>query len=265
MSQQINLFNPLFRKKGFSFTSATAMLCGVAVVAACAASVAVYQRLELNGATARSQAVEQAVKDTTARFDKLTADVAQQKPNAELEAEVAKTELQLKGRQEIMETLKSGTIGNTDGFSEFMRAFSRQSVNGLWMTGFDLARGGNEIAIQGRTLTADLVATYINQLNREKSLQGMQFSALRIRQPAADPADATKGAADSKGDAPVQVQKEAKGAPSGYLEFTVSTGVIADDAAQPGKPAQARGLLPAVSEQNANDGGRPAVRREAAR
>ena len=229
MSQQINLYNPIFRKKGFSYTSATAMLYGVGIAIALAALVAVYEGYELRGVQAQAQAIDQAYKDATASQEKLTAEVTKRKPNTQLEAEVTALDTRLKGHQEIIETLKSGAIGNTDGFSDYMRAFSRQNINGMWLTGFDIALGGNELAIQGRTLSADLVASYLKQLNQEKALQGRQFAALRISQPQPDAAALLK--ADQKADktAPDQkASKEQKSATPRYLEFTISTMNLAD-------------------------------------
>ena len=37
MSQQVNLFNPIFRPKAFSFTSAKAMLYAMGIAATCLA------------------------------------------------------------------------------------------------------------------------------------------------------------------------------------------------------------------------------------
>jgi len=225
VSQQINLFNPIFRKKGFSYTSATAMLYGIGIAIALVALLAVFEEYQLREVRNQAQAVEQTYKDASARFEKLNVEQAARKPNAQLEAEVARLETQLKSRQEVIVTLKDGAVGDTSGFSKYMRAFSRQSINGLWLTGFDIALAGNELAIQGRTLSPDLVASYLRQLNQEPALQGRQFAALRISQP---PPDTTQPKAvpgptpdqDAKGQ---KDGKERKGLAPRYLEFSISS------------------------------------------
>ena len=221
MSQQINLFNPLFRKKSFSPTSATAMLCvaGVAVVAA--VLVAVYQEHQLREVQARAQAIAQAHKEATANHDKLMVEVAKQKPNAQLEAEIAALETQLSDRQDVIATLKSGAVGSSEGFSDYMRAFSRQSISGLWLTGFDIALAGNALALQGRTLSAENVASYLKRLNQEKTMQGRQFAAMRISQPPPQPAVPANPAERT-------AAKERKPSPPRYLEFMISTLDIPD-------------------------------------
>ena len=231
MTQQINLFNPLFRKKSFSLMSATALLCAVGVAVTAAVLVAVYQEHQLREMQARAQTIEQAHRDATANHDKLIVEVAKQKPNAQLDAEVSAFETQLSDRQEVIATLKSGAVGSTDGFSDYMRAFSRQSISGLWLTGFDIAQAGNALALQGRTLSAEHVASYLKRLNQEKSMQGRQFAAMRISQPppqlaaAANPAERNE-AKERKPSLPEA--KEHKPAPPRYLEFMISTLDIPD-------------------------------------
>ena len=123
MSQQVNLFNPIFRPQGFSFVSAKSMACAMGIVAACLAAAAVFEDYSLREVSARARAADAVHKETAARLSRLTSEVMQQKPNAQIEADVAALEAQLKGRQEIVETLRSGAVGNTAGFSEYMRAF----------------------------------------------------------------------------------------------------------------------------------------------
>jgi Fimbrial assembly protein (PilN) len=254
MSQQINLFNPIFRKRGFSYTSATAMLYGIGIVLALAALGAVYEDYQLRALQTQAQADDQAYRETTALHDKLAGELqTQQKPNAAIEAELAELDARLQGRQEIIDTLKSGAVGNSDGFSDYMRAFSRQSINGLWLTGFDIA--GNELALQGRTLSADLVASYLKQLNREKVLQGRRFAAMRISQPPPEPAQ--KAGQDAK---------EQKPAPPRFLEFSISTLALPEDpklAAQP-TPGQTP-LLGAIDANVVLDAAKAVAKQEAAR
>jgi hypothetical protein len=237
MTQQINLFNPAFRKQEFSFTSSTAIFYGVAIAIAIAAAIATYEGFQLRAAQAQASTVDQVFGDATANFNKLSADATKQKPNAGLEAEIAALEAQLREHQEIVNTLQGGAIGNTDGFSEYLRAFSRQSIAGLWLTAFDIARGGNEFALQGRTLSADLVANYLAQLNREKVIQGRQFAALRISQA---PPETLKIGAEKKTD---KDAKEQKPAMPPYLEFTISTMDISDAQRTEPKPVLASAPL----------------------
>ena len=222
MSQQINLFNPLFRKKGFSLMSANGMLYAAGIAMVAASLAAVYEQSQLRDTQARAQVVEQAHRDASANHAKLAAELGTYKPNAQLEAELAALATRLSERQEVIEALKSGAVGNTDGFSGYLRAFSRQSVSGLWLTGFDIAQAGTALALQGRTLSAEHVADYLKRLNQEQTMQGRQFASMRISQPRPEPLPAKNPAERSDG-------KERSPAPPRYLEFTISTLDIPDN------------------------------------
>lgn len=265
MSQQINLFNPIFRKKGFSVTSATAMLYGAAVTVAVAALVALYQDRQLMLVQTEAQTVASEHSEVTAKLGKLAGEFANQKPNAALESEIAALSTQLQGRQEIIDTLKSGAVGNTDGFSDYMRAFSRQNVSGLWLTGFDIA--GRELAIQGRTMNADLVASYLRQLNQEKSLEGRQFAALRISQPQLEAIAPGRAEPAPNGDkrAAGQIEAKARLEPPRYLEFTISTLDIAETAPAETRPSGEAPLLGTISAAAVLGSPKPAAPQEAPR
>lgn len=284
MSQQINLYNPLFRKKSFSPTSANAMLYGVGIIAACCAVFGVYQDNRTRAVERNAQAVAQQHAEATANRDKLAAQLELQKPNAELAAELNQLEARLKGRQEVVDALKSGAIGSTAGFSPYMAAFSRQTINGLWLTGFDIASAGNEFTIEGRTLSADLLPVYLSRLNSETTLQGRQFAAMRIAQPPAAPVapgappaaapapaprDDLRAAAEAlleggSGESRPAATAGTTPAPNRpaaprYLDFTISTGEISESTQRPGMQAAAQPVAPVPAPVAAVPGGAPST------
>ena len=105
---------------------------------------------------------------------------------AELDAEIARLETELKLARESIEALKGGAFGNQQGFAEYLRAFSRQSIGGLWLTGFNIA-GSGELEIRGRALSPDLLPSYIQRLNRERVLAGRSIAQLEMSRPKPEP------------------------------------------------------------------------------
>jgi uncharacterized membrane protein YciS (DUF1049 family) len=227
MSQQINLFNPVFRKPEFSFASAQTMLYGVGMVILLSGLYAAYLGYRLSVVQREAQTLAQQYQEATTRRDELLAAQAQHKPDAQLAAEIATLEAKLTARQQIVEILKSGAIGTTAGFSEYMRAFSRQTVNGLWLTGFDI--GSDNFVLEGRTLSPDLLPSYLQRLNQEPALEGKQFAALRISRPKVE-ADMTpiatgvapQPAAESPKNGNDKTGESKQSAPL-FLEFSIST------------------------------------------
>jgi hypothetical protein len=94
----------------------------------------------------------------------------------QLESQLAVQEIQLN-------LLKTGALGNTEGYSEYMRAFARQAVHGLWLTAFDIAGDGAQMSLSGAALNPQLVPVYIQRLGKEKIMQGKTFATLHMQRP----------------------------------------------------------------------------------
>lgn len=186
MSQNINLFNPAFRKQGQLLTLATvAQVLGVTLAALFGYHF--YLQQQAGGLAAELQVAEGLLKSQRGYVEKLKVRAAAPRTDARLDTDIARYEGELKLARESMEALKGGAFGNQQGFAEYLRAFSRQSVNGLWLTGFTIA-GSGELEIHGRTLSPDLVPNYIQRLNREKVLAGRSFARLEMSRPAPEAA-----------------------------------------------------------------------------
>ena len=232
MSQQINLLASAPGKKQFSFLSAKAMALGVGLAVVLALVVANYEDSRARIVERQARGVADALKDATATYEKATGTKVVLKPNAELEARIAEFAAQLKARQDVIDALKGGVVGTTRGFSEYMRVFSRQSLDGLWLTGFDIAAGGNDLTLAGRALRADLVPVYLQRLNREGPMQGRQFASMLITQPR----PALQAGKDAQNTQQGRTMGGAGDVPP-YVEFTVSS---TDPAAQGAKPEGAK-------------------------
>lgn len=192
MSQQINLLNPLLKKRRdyFSFTNLLQALGFVIFGSLLFYGYAVYQERQLNmqfnEATKRFEAEK-------TRMILLEAEFSPQQTSQMLQDEVVQMEKKLAAQTKLVETMKSGAGGNTSGYSEYMRAFSRQAVQGLWLTGFMVNGDGTEINLSGAALNPELVPVYIQRLGNEKIMHGKAFSTLQIQ----------AASSDEKGSAPV--------------------------------------------------------------
>jgi hypothetical protein len=182
MSQEINLLNPALAPKVELFQGRT-MLAGLgAVVMLC-----VLASLLVGADAARLARLEreQAGRLTQLNNDvtRLGQEVAARKPSAKLQEEMAALDALLAARNEVMAIIRSGALGDTRGVSDYFRAFGRQSVDGLWLTGFSIQNAGANIVVQGRTLDAELVPAYLTGLRRESALRGHGFAHVSVFQP----------------------------------------------------------------------------------
>ncbi|BCB25404.1 hypothetical protein SKTS_02900 [Sulfurimicrobium lacus] len=193
MSQQINLFNPDFRKKRELFT-ALMLLQALAVLLVVMGGVYAYQLRQTQQLNKQARDGVIQLEQERVHLLKVAAEYAPRAKSQVLEKRVTELELQLKGEEAVLEVLQGGSLGNTEGYSGYMRAFARQTVSGLWLTGFSIQGAGKDMAIGGRTLRPELVPAYILRLNQEAVTQGRVFSALEIQQPKEEPATKDKPA-----------------------------------------------------------------------
>ena len=84
-------------------------------------------------------------------------------------------------RNEVIDVLNSGALGNTTGFSEFMAGFARQTQPDLWLTGFAVTDGGEGIEIRGRLLDPAKLPVYMQRLRSEPVFAGRRFAALEMK------------------------------------------------------------------------------------
>lgn len=183
MSQQINLYNPLFRRRRAGFDAAAMGWMLLALVAALVALDA-YARHRVGVAAERAAAAQRDLEADQAKLAKLTAELAARGKSRLLEEQMQRAEAELAARRQLKAAFEASALGSTEGYSRYMRAFARQALDGLWLTGFTLEGAGAAIALSGRVLQPELVPGYLARLAEEPLLKGARFGALQLSRPA---------------------------------------------------------------------------------
>ena len=180
MSQQINLYEARLRPRHELATARNLGVCALLLLVLMTA-LALWTRAD---ADRKSEAAATARKQQGEEQEKLTAlskMMAERKVSPALTAEIEVTKAMLAARKEVMAVLDSGKLGNSSGFSAFMSGFARQSQNDLWLTGFSVIQGGEEIEIRGRLLDPARLPAYVQRLSGEPVFRGRRFAALEMR------------------------------------------------------------------------------------
>lgn len=182
MSRQINLYNPELRSVREFFCGRT-LVIGVAAV--CALSVGAYSffTYQATGRGDRLGALDLQLGQLREESSALASEIERRQRSAELEQQLQQLEALAAAREQVAASLAQDAGGPAGGFSEYMRAFARQSLSGVWLTGFSIGADGGEMTITGRALNPDLVPAYIALLHREPLLQGRKFAQFAVRQP----------------------------------------------------------------------------------
>jgi Tfp pilus assembly protein PilN len=205
VSQQINLYSPVFRKQTKVF-SAAAMLQGVGLIVLVIAVFYFYMAAQSSLLELRVVESAQLLKSELERL-KVYGALESPAERARSVAERRKAvEDSLASQAAVLEMLQA-SFGRTDGYSELLRALARVSVEGVWLTRVQFSEAGGELSIAGRASRPDLVPVYLERLRGDRALRTQEFTQLELARPLAE---AKPGAA-----------------PPTYVEFMLSSTVEA--------------------------------------
>jgi len=232
VSQQINLFNPIFLKQKKVFTALPmAEALGVIVAGALLLTWYAGQRVaDLERSAASGKTL---LADRERRLAEANKQFAPRQKSATIAAEVAQAEAELKSLQQVESVLRDGTLGNAAGYAEYFRAFSRQNVSGLWLTGVSIVGAGNDIGVQGRAMQPTLIPAYIARLKSERVMHGKSFASLDISRPDAQqvPAAAPSPVTGPEAAAGATVPTAAPAAPltttAPFVQFSLQSTAVA--------------------------------------
>lgn len=181
MSQQINLFKEI--KRSGKDLSALNLVQAMGLILFCSILYLVYAAYQSGQLEQQLAEVNKSIAAEQNRFAGLSADFSRQRSGLTIEQELKKIEAEALAQREIINALKSGVIGNTKGYSVYMQAFARQTISGLWLSGFRIDGDATQMSISGSVLSPELVPAYIMRLNNESVMRGKSFASLEMQLP----------------------------------------------------------------------------------
>ncbi len=187
MYQQINLYQPIFRKQRQIFSAAT-LAQGLGIVAAALLAIYAYGLVQVRGLEGEVVQLEGREKALTTQLARIDPGQSQNR-RAEVEQELKRLNATLLAQQRLIEVLREQPLGSTTGFSGYLAALARQRTPELWLTQFAINGGNGALELAGRSLRPELVPEYLQRLGHEAALSGQRFDELEIDR------DATTGEA----------------------------------------------------------------------
>ncbi|NOY71725.1 MAG: PilN domain-containing protein [Gammaproteobacteria bacterium] len=179
IKQQINLFQPIFRKerKLLSF-HALLQACGAVILLL----LGLYgwgwqqtQYLQSDFISLQKQSERQITQLSAIGIKPLDG-----KPKVSLQKKLAQLEQQLLTERKTVTQLTQARNSYSRGVSGYLESFSRQLPKGVWLTGFSVQAGGQNLIIRGGALKPALVPLFLEQLSAEATLSGTHFGLLQI-------------------------------------------------------------------------------------
>lgn len=180
--QQVNLYQPIFRKPRQIFSAVT-MLQSIAVVVVALMAIYIWGLMGVLGLEAESVLLEGREKAFATQLASLDPSSSEQR-RREVEAELKRLNETLVDQQKLIEVLREQPLGTTEGFSEYLAALARRHERGLWLTRIKINGSTEAIELVGRSIDPELVPQYLLRLGQEEALVGQRFDRFEItRQP----------------------------------------------------------------------------------
>ena len=178
MYQQVNLYQPIFRKQRQIFSAAT-MGQAVGVVAAALMAIYGYALVKVSSLEAEVVLLEGREQSLTTQLARIDPSVSARR-REELETEVRRLNATLADQQRLIDVLRDQPLGRTEGFSGYLAALARQRTPELWLTALAINGGNGAIELAGRSLAPELVPEYMQRLGGETALAGQRFDLFEI-------------------------------------------------------------------------------------
>lgn len=231
MSQQINLYEVRLRPRRLVLTGQRMVMAWVVVIALSGAW-AFWARGQAESANAEAARLVVETKEWQAKHEALARQMAEKRLPAALQNELDTARAMLTVRQEVIGLLDSGRLGNAEGFSGIFTGFSRQADRELWLTGFVVSLGGQEIEIHGKLFDSTRLPGYVQRLSTDPAFKGRRFAALTMA--SVEPVETKPGAA-TPAPQPVVAAGDASKLPR-HVEFVLRS----ENAGEGAKSTEAR-------------------------
>jgi len=180
LNQRINLYRGILRPQRTPLSAGWLLVAGLVAVAAL---VGVYAFLSwrLEQRQAELAELERQRDQVTSQVAELGNRLEAREVNPELAERAQALERELTVKRRLTSLLAGKAEGNVTGFSSLLVPLARHHVSGLWLRQIALRQGGQELALQGRTLDAAKVPDYLQALREAAAYQGRRFGTFRMQ------------------------------------------------------------------------------------
>lgn len=176
--QQVNLYQPIFRRQRHVFSAVT-MLQSLGVVGVALMTIYFFGLWQVRGLETQVLELEGREKAYSAQLARLDPAVSEHR-RSEVERRLEELNATLFAQQRLIEVLREQPLGSVSGFSAQLAALGRRHSDGLWLEELRINGGTRSIELVGRSLDAGRVPAYLLRLSAEEALTGMRFDQFEI-------------------------------------------------------------------------------------
>jgi len=184
--QQINLYQPLFRKQEKIFSAKT-MVQGALLVLTGVVLFYGYALWQTRALMAQLDSIQQRHDQVAQQTLELSRRYPERGKDQALAQQVETLRQQVQLRQQVVARLADRNEGNTAGYSDYLTGLARQRLPQLWLTHIGIRQGGRLLELDGSTLQADQVPLFLQRLTAEKAFAGAEFRYFTMNRPDKEP------------------------------------------------------------------------------
>ena len=180
MRQEVNLYQPIFRKQRKVFSAVAIFQVAGLVLAGL---VTIYLWGQWQGRMLEEEVVrmEERRDNSQQRLQQIQREMPARTPSPALEREQERLETRLQQRRRVAEFLAEGEMGVATGFSGHFAGLARQRQDGMWLNSLRLYGGGRQMDLTGVALAERLVPQYVQKLSEEEVFAGTEFRRVELR------------------------------------------------------------------------------------
>lgn len=180
MNQQVNLYRGVLKPQR---TPLSAVWLAASLVVVVGALIAVYGAMSwrLSQRQAALDELEQQRASLADEVAELGNRLSEREVDPQLEARADALERELTVKRRLTSLLAGQARGNVRGFSSLLVPLARHHVDGLWLRQIALRQGGEQLALQGRTVDATKLPDYLQALRGASAYQGRRFGTFRMQ------------------------------------------------------------------------------------
>lgn len=177
--QQINLYQPVFRKQPvtFSFNMLLILLLVSLLAMGGLYGIGGWQSARLAEQLSASRAQrDQLDQDVT----RLAAQLPKPTVNKMLESELQQLTQKRKSGFALLNMLKSRIAANQEGFSGIFEGLARRSFPELWFTQVAITEAGTALTLKGKSLKPEWVPRLLQNLHQEPAFSERSFQVVEL-------------------------------------------------------------------------------------
>ncbi len=177
--QEINLFQPLLRKEVDRFSGKNILGMSGMVLAGFLVIYGIFF-WHVRTVLTEAEALQAKQKQMTDHLAEVNKKFRPKRKSTVLESQVKASVVKLEMKRKIFSAIDDIPQISSKGFAGFLEGMARQHISGLWLTGFKISDGGNEMNISGRSLDPILVPAYLKKLSSEQVFHGVDFETFSM-------------------------------------------------------------------------------------